>query len=596
MIKRSHTVIVVLLLSLLVPVFAHAIEPQHAKQLTMARRYLGEGMTEEAYSILDNLLKLYPSEPRMLNEIYKLYKDNKDYERALELLNHRRMVFPRDKSLTLEKGSLFLRMGEDDSAAVAYDKYLKRMGHSQAGYKNVSRAYQLNGYYRQATETFLAGRKQIGDSSMFAQQLGWLYRQRRNHKDATLEFYKFMTADTANLRHGISDIRSLISYLDDYSELKDAFQQIIENNPDDFHAHDFYAEIHLRNGHLDSAFEAVKIADSLDEKDGRHLLSFANNCLMQNRFRMAERTCRHILDNYDNPQSKGMAEIHLAQAYLNLERPDSAIMIYHSIIEKTSFNQPRWFDGIYLLGSTFLEHLYQTDSARYYFNQLIEKDRTMRWADRARMKIADSYIIDNQLERADSLYLAVNTNRLERAEKEELVFKRAQIKFFQKEYDQAKGLYQHLSGIYPRSLYVNDCLRKILIIDENQGMAILDLNFYSQAERMVWQNKIDSALARLVELSERGNSNLAALATFEAGKIYYDRGDYEKSFEMFTRMLESFEESFYSAESQRYIGDLYFYHFDNKQKAAEAYRLILENYPNRVLYEYARRQLRKLES
>ncbi|MBD3380639.1 MAG: tetratricopeptide repeat protein, partial [candidate division Zixibacteria bacterium] len=197
---------------------------------------------------------------------------------------------------------------------------------------------------------------------------------------------------------------------------------------------------------------------------------------------------------------------------------------------------------------------------------------------------------------ADSLYLAVNTNRLERAEKEELVFKRAQIKFFQKEYDQAKGLYQHLSGIYPRSLYVNDCLRKILIIDENQGMAILDLNFYSQAERTVWQNKIDSALARLVELSERGNSNLAALATFEAGKIYYDRGDYEKSFEMFTRMLESFEESFYSAESQRYIGDLYFYHFDNKQKAAEAYRLILENYPNRVLYEYARRQLRKLES
>jgi tetratricopeptide (TPR) repeat protein len=433
------------------------------------------------------------------------------------------------------------------------------------------------------------------DSTQFALELGNLYQRQRQYGSASREYFKFMVSDTAMHRTGEAQLRFLINNADDVEELKEAFGDIITSYPDRYQSYQFYAELMIREGQYDSAFENYKIVDSLHFKNGQHLYGFAEACLNDQEYEMAAKTCRYLLKKYPEQGYRERAQLSLAEALIKLGRPDSAVNVYHQVIESSPSPKLK-FDGEFLLGILYLKELYQSDSARYYFNRILNTPQMQPWAEMVKIKIAESYIIDNDLDTADSIFLAINTNRLKNDMKEELLFKRAQIKFFKQEYTDARGLYNHLTGLYPRSMYVNDCLRKMLIIDENQGTDVIDLDIYADAERLLWQNEADSALTKLVDLSGRGSSNLSAMATFLAGEILYEKGEYQQALEYFNRVLESFEESFYSAESQKYLGDLYYYHFNDHEKAREAYRVILENYPNKVLYEYARRQLRKIES
>jgi len=582
-------------LLLLISATALSLPPNQLKVLERAVKYAEAGRVDEALQIIQPLLESYPGDPKLLSSLYRIYRDAKDYDNALKILDRRKRISLDGGRIYMNYADVYLKTERLDSAQAIFDRYLKYKGYSSSAYRKISQSYLMNGYYAQATENYLSGRRQLNDSSEFALELGNLYQRQRQYYNAAIELYSFLVSDTMNQRTGESQLNYLISNCDENAQLKQAFADIIAGDAESYRAHRFYADVLVKENDLDSAFEYFKQVDRLYNRDGEYLLYFSGICLEEQDYPKAAEVCRYLLQNYPDLGFAWRGRINLAVAFIRMENPDSAITVYHEIIDDSPDQRTR-MEGMYLMGRTFLEELYNTDSARYYFNRVILSDMLGSFKDRVKLRIADSYIVDNELDRADSIYKAINTARIENVEKEELLFKRAQIKFFRQEYSDARGLYNHLVGLYPRSMFVNDCLKKVLIIDENQGMGILELDFYSEAERFLWQNRIDSALAGLVDLSGRGKSNLSALATFQAGEIHYQRKEYDRAFEFFTSVLNDFEGSFYNAESQKYIGDLYFYHFNDHEKAKEAYRLILENYSNRLLYEYARRQLRKLES
>ncbi|NIS15354.1 MAG: tetratricopeptide repeat protein [candidate division Zixibacteria bacterium] len=574
---------------------AEALPPAETRTLERAQRYAELGRIDEAIKIIEPLLSRFPNDLRLLVSAHRIYLEAKDYENALKILDMQKKVSINGGRLYLDYADIFLKMGEMESADSAFQLYIRERGGGSPAYREISQAYLNNGYYAQATQIYLDGREKLMDSTQFALELGNLYQRQRQYGSAAREYFKFMVSDTAMHRTGEAQLRFLINNADDVEELKEAFGDIITSYPDRYQSYQFYAELMIREGQYDSAFENYKIVDSLHFKNGQHLYGFAEACLNDQEYEMAAKTCRYLLKKYPEQGYRERAQLSLAEALIKLGQPDSAVNVYHQVIESSPSPKLK-FDGEYLLGILYLEELYQSDSARHYFNRILNTPQMQPWAEMVKIKIAESYIIDNDLDTADSIFLAINTNRLKNDMKEELLFKRAQIKFFKQEYTDARGLYNHLTGLYPRSMYVNDCLRKMLIIDENQGTDVIDLDIYADAERLLWQNEADSALTKLVDLSGRGSSNLSAMATFLAGEILYEKGEYQQALQYFNRVLESFEESFYSAESQKYLGDLYYYHFNDHEKAREAYRVILENYPNKVLYEYARRQLRKIES
>ncbi len=591
--KKIAIISILLILSLVS--MLQALPANDAKTLERARSYASSGRIDEALKLLEPLMSSYPNDIKLLSTAFDIYRNAKDYDKALEVLDHRRKISPQDGKVFLDYADIYLKMAELDSAKSVLQKYLNSQGGGSRAYMEISQAYLKNGYYGEATQTYLDGREKLQDTLQFAMELGALYQRQRQYYDAAREFFKFMSSDTLVSRTAEAQLNYLIDNADEPDEIERAFKDIILGNPQNYQAHRFYADLLVRKGEFDSAFENYKMADQFYQKDGRFLLRFSDLCLDQHEYAMSAEACRYLVTRYPDKGYYFQAQMNLAKAFIALHQADSAAQIYHQILE-SRLNPRSKLEGEYSLGSLFLDELYQTDSARFYFNRLIKADQTHSWTDRVMIKIAESYMVENKLDIADSIFLSINTNRVPQGDKEILLFERAQIKFFKKEYGDAKGLYNLLIAVHPRSMYVNDCLRKVLIIDENQGINVMDLDLYADAERLLYQNRTDSALQELLDLSGRGNSNISAMATFKSGEIYYQHEDYQKSLECFNKVLSSFEESVYSAESQKYLGDLYYYHLNDREKAREAYRVILENYPNKVLYEYARRQLRKIEN
>jgi tetratricopeptide (TPR) repeat protein len=591
--KKISFIFILLLIAMVSTL--QALQPGDMKTLERARSYASSGRVDEALKLLEPLMSMYPNDPRLLATAFEIYRDAKDYDRALNMLDRRRKINTDGGRIFLDYADIYLKTTQLDSAKSALQKYLNSQGGGSRAYMEISQAYLKNGYYGEATQTYLDGREKLQDTMQFAMELGALYQRQRQYYEAAREFFKFMRSDTIIARTGEAQLNYLIDNSDEPGEIERAFKDIIAADSSNYQAYRFYADLMVRKGEFDSAFENYKKADRFHQKDGRHLLRFSDVCLEQHEYAMAAEACRYLAVQYRDKGYYFMAQMNLAKAFVAMNQADSAAQIYHQILDSRLDPRSK-LEGEYFLGCLFLEHLYETDSARFYFNRLIKADPNQGWTDKVRIKIAESYIVDNQLDIADSIFLAVNTNRLRQEDKEVLLFERAQIKFFKKEYSDAKGLYNLLIAVHPRSMYVNDCLRKVLIIDENQGINVIDLDLYADAERLLYQNHADSALTSLIDLSGRGDSNISAMATFTAGEIYYQKADYQNALEYFNKVLSGFEESFYSAESQKYLGDLYFYHLNDREKAKEAYRVILENYPNKVLYEYARRQLRKLES
>ena len=592
---RNKLILFTVFILLLVFTTAQALPPNLQKTLQRAKSYSANGDHQAALDLLRPIIENYHTDIQLLQAVYGIYVDMKDYDNALKYLQQIQKVAPQYGDVYVDMGEIYLKKDMMDSARLAFDKYLKFRNFNKNNYPRVAQAYMKNGFYQNAIDVYLGGREQLNDSTAFTLELGQLYQRTRDSYHAAHEYFTYMVSDTMNYRTGSAQMQYLINNCDDFAPLLKAFGEIIAANPDNYLGFLNYAQIYVRQGELDSAFTYYRIADSKSKAPGRYMLDYIRACLEINEYERAVRACQYILTNSDSESFRHLAKINLAQAYIMDNKADSALTVYHDIIGSSRQLSNRQ-EGAFLLGSIFLDELYQTDSARYYFKTLLLDDPSGMWRERALIKIADSYLIDGDLDLADSLYLEVNTRNVQAAEKEGLLYNRAQIKFFKKEFTDARGLYSLLTGVHPRSMYVNDCLRKILIIDENSGFDVFSLDMYADAERMIWQNKPDSALAKLVDLSSRGESELSALATFQAGKIFYEQDDYQKAFEYFNRILESFGDSYYSAESQKYVGDLYFYHFDDREKAREAYRIILENYPNKVLYEYARRQLRLLEN
>ncbi len=592
---KKNTIFLTLIFILSLSFAASALPPAETRTLDRAQKYSDLGRVEDAIELIEPLLRRFPADLKLLTAAHRIYLDAKDYKSALRVLDMHKKVTLNGGRLYLDYADIFLKMGEMESADSVFKVYLKARGGGSRSYKDISQAYLKNGYYAEATQIYLEGRERLMDSAQFALELGNLYQRQRQYANSLREYFKFMVSDTTMRRTGEAQLRFLINDADDLGELKKAFNDIIASYPDNYQSYRFYAELLVREGRYDNAFENYKIVDSLHFRNGQHLLGFAETCLNNQEYEMAAKTCHYLLEKYPDQGYRERAQLSLAAALIKLGHADSAVQVYHQVIE-SSPNPKLKFDGEYLLGMLFLQELYETDSARHYFNRILNSPQLQAWSEMVKIRIAESYMIDNDLKLADSILLSVETNRLKKELKEELIFKRAQIEFFRQEYSDARGLYNHLTGLYPRSMYVNDCLRKMLIIDENQGTGVIDLDMYADAERLLMQNEADSALVKLVDLSGRGGSNLSAMATFLAGEILYDKGEYQRALEYFNRVLKSFEESFYTAESQKYLGDLYFYHLNDHEKAREAYRVILENYPNKVLYEYARRQLRKIES
>lgn len=178
---------------------------------------------------------------------------------------------------------------------------------------------------------------------------------------------------------------------------------------------------------------------------------------------------------------------------------------------------------------------------------------------------------------------------------EEIKFKLTEIDFYQGNFEGALEGYNRQVSDFPKGLYVNNSLERIVIISDNQSLDRYLLSVFAQALLEEFRGEFDSAMVKLEKIISAKSANLSDKAQFEKAQIYRQKKEFSLALETLRDLIEKYPQSFYCAKAQKLMGDIYSYDLADKSKAIQAYEKVLKDYPRSLSVDEVREKLQLLK-
>jgi TolA-binding protein len=453
--------------------------------------------------------------------------------------------------------------------------------------------YAGNGYYTDAVRLLQEGRKKFGNPVLFAKQLGQLFGVMRNYGDAAREYFELLAHDTTSEVFVTGRMNELIRLDSDEgfeTGLKDALTQIAKENPKNSDAHRFFGDLLMSQGKLDEAFQRFRLVDSLSNSDGKNILYFAALARDNGNHGVVEKACDYLIKRYPRSQFLIASRFVLGASYSDEKRYNDALAVYDQIATQSS-SERDVSQALFASGRVKLDGLHDAAGALTLFDRLRNDYPQAAVSVMAKIAAADCYLATV----AESLYAAVALRQLHQTNQEELLFKQAELQFYLGNFQQARDAYGKVMNAFPKSVYVNDCLRRIMLISEYPDMDEATLRLYSEAVYARYRFDYDSSKTLLGTLKEREGGSLTEIAWYDAGKIDWELGKTTESLAQFDSLIVRFPESFYAPMALECKGDIFADVNRDCSLAKATYESVLMTYPTSLNLENVRKKLQRVE-
>ncbi len=570
-----------------------------SQRLKNADILIYSGRCADALAQLRPLYDASPLNDKIALSLKNAYVCLKDYDSArvvLERLIARTGDPSQQMNYQLEMAGLLFRMGEKERGeklireTAALEPFNLQFGEQAAD------VYLMHGYYADAVKFLVEQRQQIGAPGAFARKLAQVYEILRNYGDAAREYFAVVQRDTAQEIAIAGKISSLIK-LDAQEEfdtgLGKALGEIVAANPRSKEAQRFYGDYLVAQGDMTGAFERFRMVDSLAAGKGRFLLYFARAARENGVKEMVHEACAAIQAIGDSPYLV-QSQFLLAESHIDEGQYREAAAIFDTIIVSTPNERDR-SDALYSLGAVQLNGIHDPRTAIATLERLNERYPRSPLAAAGRVLIADSYLALGQALVADSLYAQIDINTLPQRHQEELLFKRAELQFYTGNFEAAREAYSKMMNAHPKSVFVNDCLRRILLITEYAGMDEATLQIFAAALFEEFRFEYDAALASLAKLRYRESKILPELAWMNSAAILQSLGQTQAALAAYDSLVQLHPESFYTPLAIERKGDIYSDVLNDCEQARTSYRQVVLNYPGSLNLEEVRKKLQHTE-
>ncbi|MFH2054897.1 MAG: tetratricopeptide repeat protein [bacterium] len=464
-------------------------------------------------------------------------------------------------------------------------------------YQLVAQTYMTDGYYNDAVATYLEARRALNDDFWFARELGRLYEVMRDYGDAAREYFRAVVGDTLQARYVVDRVASMVAEhaAEDFDTgLGEELRKIAEEYPGNNYAQKFYADFLMTEGRHQEALRCFIVSDSLGKEEGSQLVHF---CLVASEAGDAQAVAlarQELRKRYPDSPHISNAGFILGGALFEAGDYDAAIAVYRELADSSDQTADR-SQALLMLGYTLFQGRNDPTTALAVFDDLIDDFARLPGTQIARLFAADCHLALGEVELADSLYESIALNSLPQQYQEELLFRRGEFQFLLGEYDPARTEYGKLMQAFPKSVYVNDCLRRIMLISEHPEMAALELKIYSDALFATFRFDYDSALVLYEKLEHRSDSTLAMLSWFAAAEIKEQQGLHTEALATFDSLLALYPASFYAPLAVEKKADIFAFSLNDYQQAEALYEQVLLDYPKSLNLEEVRKKLRRMK-
>ena len=290
----------ILLLACLVVLCSHvsAQTQDAANRLRLAQNFEQTGEYDRATRLYEDLARADSTNYTYFDGLRRCYEQLKNYDAAIAISLRRLNQQPRDINLMAALGALYYKSGNEALADSLWNEAIQVAPKNATSYTIVSIVQSDNRLFDKSIATYLQGRREIGEPTLFAGELAMLYSLMMNYVEATREYLTMLSLN----EHLIDLVESRLAGFTAKEEGLAAATKTVEGavaeQPKAVVFRRLLLWLDMEGKRFDKAFEVSKEVEESTHSNGAEMVSFADLVFKEKSFDVAAKAYRYAIENY----------------------------------------------------------------------------------------------------------------------------------------------------------------------------------------------------------------------------------------------------------------------------------------------------------
>lgn len=577
----------------------------YGQEFKLAQQYYASGEYEKAAVIFKKLHEANQNNDYYFNQYIECLLSLEEYDTCEKTISKRIRKNPKLIQLYVSYGNLYERQYKMEDAQAQYEKAIAKLYPDRTAITRLANAFTQLTKYDLAIKTYEKGGQLLKDKSVFAYNLGDMYR-RKGDMPKMIENYLNSLATNPNRRNTIKTILQRTLGEDDYIELQTQLYERIQEDKNAMVYPDMLTWVFIQRKDYKNALRQVKSMDRTMEENGSRIYRLANIAKQDKAYDAAIDAFDYIVETkgktstyYIKSKQEGLwckkQKIIEGYAY-TMEDLKALEAEYVSFLDEFGQNS-RTAPIIRELAEFEALYINDLDKAIELLQKVINFAGTEKYVmANSKLSLGDYYIMKDNRWEASLLYSQVDKKFGEDLLGHEARFRNARLSYFFGDFEWAQKQFDILKASTSK-LIANDALDLSIFITDNLGLdtTAVPMMTYADAELLVFQNRFDDAFAKLDEIVKAfPEHSLEDDIIYLKCQIYTKQKKFDMALKGYEKILSDFPEEIKADNALFESAKLYEEQLDDPEKAMQLYEKLFIEYSGSTFAVLARKRFRLL--
>lgn len=581
----------------------NTIKAQDNVDEALAYQYFQQAEYEKAATLLEKLFNRSKNDGYFDLYFTSLLKIKK-YGEAENLVKKLIKQYPQKLNYQVALGRIYQENGKAAEANKIYYTAIQNAPKNEFQYRELANSFYRIEAYDMAANTFLQGRKALGDELLFTFELLSIYRFKKDKQALISEYLNTLPVNPQLLPQAQSVLANLFEDNSDYMLLQAALLKKLQKQPDV----EIFTELliwqYIQQKDYEMALRQLIAQDKRTNNAGMLLFNTANSLVANNAFATAIKAYEYIVAKGPTNELFLPAKIQLINAKYELAvqgKIDRLAMKalaeeFAQIVTQYGINNQTVF-ALKKLSYLQAYHLNDLPAAEKTLEQAL-KASNLPAAEIGELKIdlGDIYVLNKEPWEAILVYEQVAKQFDNLPIASDARFRSARLSFYQGNFKYAKSQADVLKASTSQ-LIANDALNLSLLISDNLQSKndSLALMMYADAELLQFTNNSTAALKKLdsIDIVYPKNSLTDDILMAKA-KIFIKNTDFQKAETSLKSLIADHSGSIWIDDAIFTLADLYENKLNNMEEAKKLYQRLITDFPGSILNAEARKRYRTI--
>jgi len=565
---------------------------------TLAEDYFKNGEFEKA---LISFQKLYKSNSKSLNYIYKIIKTHQQleqYKEAETFLNT--LIANKDyPPFTIELGYNYALQNDSVTANTYYNKAINTVTYNPSYAFSIGKAFESLSLLDQAVITYTTA-MDINPEFNFDMQLARIYGEQGDIKKMFTKYIEFSATNLSYLNTIKREFTTFISEDKNHENNKILRLILLKKiqESQDILWNEMLSWLFIQQKEYNKAFAQEKAIYKREMESLDRIEELASIAYNQGEKNIASSIFSYIIENTQNLDSKIKAHYSL----LKIKTTEASLEEYAAIEKEYQQLLSEYGD---LLSAIDLKIAYahflafyvkKTNKAILFLKETLKADASKQKIAEIKLELGDILVLEEKFNEALIYYTQIQRSLKNSTISQEARFKVAKTSYYKGDFKWAESQLKVLKASTSQ-LTANDALDLKLLIGDNRLEDSLQvaLKSYAKADLLHFQNRNDEAITALQRILENHPSEaIIPQALLKQAQLFEMQKQYGKAILNYEQIITNYSDGILADDAIFGIAVLYDKQLALPEKAKPHYESILFNHQDSIFFVEARKRFRAL--